>query len=122
VNLSKKSHGEEDPFPAARFVSVQFRRRHSGHVTEIPNVAANQFLTIQEPPGVKFAGWDGTGMRIAITGNIGERYDLKTSSNVAAPDGEWTPWQTITNTSRTMTVIDPTTNAPQRFYKAMPGK
>jgi len=28
VNLSKKSHGEEDPFLAARFVSVQFRRRH----------------------------------------------------------------------------------------------
>jgi hypothetical protein len=26
VNLSKKSHGEEDPFLAARFVSVQFRR------------------------------------------------------------------------------------------------
>jgi hypothetical protein len=26
VNLSKKTHGEEDPFLAARFVSVQFRR------------------------------------------------------------------------------------------------
>jgi len=26
VNLSKKSHGQEDPFLAARFVSVQFRR------------------------------------------------------------------------------------------------
>jgi hypothetical protein len=29
VNLSKKSHGEEDPFLAARFVSVQFRQRQA---------------------------------------------------------------------------------------------
>ena len=78
-------------------------------------------LTIAEPPGLK-AGWGGNAMRIAITGNIGDRYDLKTSSNVAAPDGEWSLWQTVTNTSRTMTVTDPSPNAPQRFYKATPAK
>jgi hypothetical protein len=93
----------------------------SGHVTEIPNVAANQSRTIQEPPGLKLR-WDGMDMHITITGKVGDRYNLKTSSNVAAPDEEWSLWQTVTNTSRTITVTDPSPNAPQRFYKATPGK
>jgi hypothetical protein len=94
----------------------------SGHVTTIHDVAANQFLTIQEPPGLKFTGWDGTGMRIAITGNIGDRYDLKTSTDVALPLTNWTTWQTITLTSRTMLVTNTSPLASQRFHTATPAQ
>lgn len=93
----------------------------SGHVTELHDVATNQILAIQEPPGVK-ADRDGSAMRIAITGNVGEHYDLFTSTKIVAPNAEWVHWQRVTNTVRTITVTDPSPMAPQRFYKATPAK
>jgi hypothetical protein len=61
-------------------------------------------------------------MHIAITGNIGDRYDLKTSTDVALPLTNWTAWQTITLTSRTMLVTNASPLASQRFHTAIPAK
>jgi hypothetical protein len=83
------------------------------------NVAANQILTIREPPGVKCAGWDGTAMCLAITGNVGKCYELRTSADIAQPLSNWTPWLTITNTSRTMLVTNTSPLASQRFHTAI---
>ena len=94
----------------------------SGHVTEVTNVAANQILSITEPPGVRCAGWDGNGLCLAITGNIGERYELKTSSDIAAPLSNWVPWLTNVQTSRTVLVTNTSPLAPQRFHTATPLK
>jgi len=89
----------------------------SGAVQELPNVAANQILTVTEPPHLQVAGLlpDGS-FQFQLTGVVGSRYALETSSNLTA----WTPWTTVTNTSRTILVTDPfTTNAPGRFYRAV---
>ena len=61
-------------------------------------------------------------MRISVTGHIGERYDVKVSSDVAAPKDGWELWQTVTNTARTITVSDPSPTDAQRFYKATPAQ
>jgi ASPIC/UnbV protein len=94
----------------------------SGHVTEVHNVAANQILPIQEPPGVKCLGSDGTNMRLAITGNIGEQYQLLTSADVALSLDNWECWGTNLQTSRTMLVTNSSPLASQRFHTALPAK
>jgi hypothetical protein len=90
----------------------------SGRVTEVTNVAVNQSLTITEPPSLGRAGMINGEFKFDLIGRVGEAFDVSTSSNLT----DWVPWQTVTNTNRTMTVTDPSPNAPQRFYKAMPGK
>jgi len=93
----------------------------SGHVTVIRNVPADQILTIQEPPGLKVADWEGGAMRIDVTGHIGERYDVFTSTNVAADKTNWVHWQTVTNTSRSLRLSAPINGTEtNRFYKAEP--
>jgi hypothetical protein len=92
----------------------------SGHVDEMHDVAANQILTVQEPPSVKCVSWDGSAMCLAITGNIGERYELRTSTDLALPLANWEPWLTITNISKTMLVTNTSPLAPQRFHTAVP--
>jgi hypothetical protein len=88
----------------------------SGTVQELRNVAANQLLTVTEPPRLQAVGRlpDGS-FQIQLTGGIGFRYAVETSSNLTS----WTPWTNVTNTSRTITVNDPSaTNATRRFYRA----
>jgi hypothetical protein len=89
----------------------------SGTVQELRNVNANQFLTITEPPHLQAAGLQPDGrFQMLLTGATGLQYDLQTSSNLAA----WTFWQSVTNTSRTISITD--SNAPgfpQRFYRAV---
>jgi hypothetical protein len=92
----------------------------SGHVTELHDVPANQIMTVQEPPGLKVGRPEHGIIPVSITGHIGERYDVKVSGDVAVPADSWVLWQTVTNTSRTITVSDPSPNAAQRFYKATP--
>jgi hypothetical protein len=89
----------------------------SGTVQELQNVAVNQFLTVTERPRLQVVGLQPDGsFQFQLTGGIGFRYALQTSSNLTA----WTPWTTITNTSRTMLVIDPgATNGAQQFYRAV---
>ena len=87
----------------------------SGIVQELSNVAADQFLTITEPPLLN-AGLSGDGaFQMTLTGNVGVRYDVLTSSNLT----DWVPWQSVTNTSRKMRVIDAAAAShPHRFYRA----
>jgi len=89
----------------------------SGTVQELHNVGANQFLTITEPPGLQAAGLQPDGsFKMLLTGASGLRYDLQTSSNLAL----WTFWQTITNTSRTISItVSNATGFAQRFYRAV---
>jgi hypothetical protein len=111
----------------------------SGHVTEIHEVASKQILNITEQPELKCLGWEGTNMCLAITGNIGERYEVLTCDEFVEPaippitffgttavpatnSNKWVLWRTVTNTARRMTVTDPSPIAPQRFYKAVPAK
>ncbi len=89
----------------------------SGTVQELHDVAANQFLTVTEPPRLQAAGQSPNGtFQFQLIGGVGFRYSLETSTNLTA----WTPWMTVTNDSRTILVTDPatTTTAP-RFYRAV---
>jgi hypothetical protein len=116
----------------------------SGHFTVLTNVAADQMLTMTEPPGLECVGLAAGTLRLSVVGNIGERYDLwycdeilepaitcvdwypplgvALCGTLAAPATNWIHWQTVTNTSRKMPLTDPLPNAPQRFYKATPAK
>jgi hypothetical protein len=88
----------------------------SGIVQELQNVAANQFLRITEPPGLRaLAASQSSGFQVALTGNVGSRYDLLASTNLL----DWTFWQTVTSTNRTTVLTDPAAStASQRFFKA----
>ena len=89
----------------------------SGTVQEFPNVAAKQILTITEPPRLKAGALlpDGS-FQLSLTGGIGFKYDLETSSDLSA----WMLWTTLTNSSRTMTFTDTrVTNVAQHFYRAV---
>jgi hypothetical protein len=88
----------------------------SGIVQELQNVAANQFLRITEPPGLRaLAASQSSGFQVALTGNVGSRYDLLASTNLL----DWTFWQTVTTTNRTTVLTDPAAStASQRFFKA----
>jgi len=89
----------------------------AGTVQEFQNVAVKQFLTVTEPSRLNAGAPlpDGS-FQLSLIGGIGFKYDLETSSDLAA----WMPWITLTNTSRTMTLTDTTvTNVAQRFYRAV---
>jgi hypothetical protein len=89
----------------------------SGEVQELHSVAANQFLTVTEPPRLEAAGLQPDGsFQFMLTGVTGFQYDLERSDDLAT----WTFWQTVTNTSRTISITD--SNAPgfaQRVYRAV---
>jgi hypothetical protein len=54
--------------------------------------------------------------QLSLTGGIGLSYDIQTSNDLVG----WSFLATVTNTSRTMSVIDTTaTNGTQRFYRAV---
>lgn len=89
----------------------------SGTVQEFRDVEVKQFLTVTEPPWLQAAGQlpEGT-FQLLLAGGVGLRYNIQTSSDLKT----WTPWITLTNTNRTMTVLDSaTTNSPRRFYRAL---
>jgi hypothetical protein len=92
----------------------------SGLVTVSNNVPVKQTLTLVEPPGMTPAGMINGACQFDVIGHVGQAFAVMMSTNIAAPDGEWEPCLTVTNTSRTMRVTDPSPIAPQRFYKAVP--
>jgi hypothetical protein len=85
-------------------------------VTLLTNVAVRQTFTLTEPPAFKPVGVNNGEFKFDLIGHAGQSHQVFTSSNLT----DWEPWQTVTNTSRTMRVTDPSTNAPHRFYKAIP--
>ena len=89
----------------------------SGSVQELVNVAMKQFLTVTEPPRLKAGARlpDGS-FQLSLTGGIGFNYDVQTSPDLVG----WSFLATLTNTNRTMGVIDTTTtHGTQRFYRAV---
>ena len=93
----------------------------SGTVQELPNVAAQQFLTVTEPGGEPRLAAARTGgqVQLTLTGKEGSRYAIETSS--ALPN--WTTANltvTITNQSGAVTFPAPgATDGTHRFYRAV---
>ncbi len=94
----------------------------SGQVTELRDIAVRQRLTLTEPPGLRMLGRHDDGAHIEITAHPGmtvlvERTDAL-NGNVWS--GHWpSPWRTLLQTNRTLTITDPETGPPpHRFYKA----
>ena len=89
----------------------------SGTVQEFHDVAVKQLLTVTEPPQLKAGALlSGDSFQLSLTGGIGLSYDVQTSSDLAS----WSFLATVTNTSRTMSVIDTSAaNGTQRFYRAV---
>ena len=89
----------------------------SGTVQELHDVAARQALTIVEPPRLQVVGRQADGsFQFQLSGAMGQRYGLETSSDLAA----WKPWMNVTNTSRTILIADPiAANSLQQFYRAV---
>jgi hypothetical protein len=89
----------------------------SGTVQEFRNLSVNQRLTFTEPPSLKALERSPDGaFHLLLTGAVGYRYDLETSSNLVA----WTPWLTVTSTSRTIAITDTSAaNSSQHFYRAV---
>jgi enediyne biosynthesis protein E4 len=92
----------------------------SGQVTELRNVASKQFLTIVEP-NLRVAAVAPGEVQLTVDGRLGSRYEIHSTTGLSNDSGtEWTLYQRVTNTTRSLTV--PITNAqdsPQRFYKVV---
>jgi hypothetical protein len=86
----------------------------SGTAQELRNVATRQSLTLTEPPHLQATLANGQ-LQLALTAWPGQRFAVETSTNLT----DWTPFATLTNTSRTATLTD-TLGSPQRFYRATP--
>ena len=54
-------------------------------------------------------------VRLAVRCDIGSRYRVDISSDLQ----HWSPWTNEINTTGTITIQDPTSNAPMRFYRAI---
>lgn len=93
----------------------------SGTVQELPNVAAQQFLTVTEPGGEPRLAVtrDNGQVQLTLTGKRGSRYAIETST--ALPN--WNSANltvTVTNQNGAATFPAPgATNDPQRFYRAL---
>ena len=94
----------------------------SGIVQELPNVAANQSLTVVEsqgytntPPQIASAVKDASGLRLAITEPAaGARYILEASSDLIT----WTKLQARTSAGGTCQFTDThSADYAQRFYR-----
>ena len=84
-------------------------------MTTLTNVTVDQTLTLTEPPGLTPARLNNGTFQFDLIGHVGQTFDVRTSTDIAAPDASWSPWLRVTNTSRTTTLTDPSSNAPQRF-------
>src|SRR5437016_14677548 len=81
---------------AAASVSIEWP---SGIVQVMTNVPALTFLTVIEPAALKaLAILPNGSFQLLLTGGIGFRYDLETSSDL----GSWILWTSLTCTNRTM--------------------
>jgi enediyne biosynthesis protein E4 len=89
----------------------------SGAVQELHDQAPRRILTITEPPQLMISGALPAGsLQVSVIGAVGFSYEVQTSKDLST----WTPWTTITNTSRTMTITDTSvTNPSARFYRAL---
>jgi hypothetical protein len=94
----------------------------SGIVQEIPNVAADQFLTVVESQGYpgacpSFTGatQDASGLQLTFTEpEAGFRYVIEASNDLV----HWTKLKACTSTGGTAQFTDPaTTNQTRRFYR-----
>lgn len=89
----------------------------SGTVQEFHDVVVKRFLTVAEPPRLNAGATlpDGS-FQLSLIGGVGLSYEVQTSSDLAG----WSFLAALTNTNRTMSVIDTaTTNGTQRFYRAV---
>jgi len=89
----------------------------SGTVQVMTNVPTQQFLTVTEPAALRAAAILPNGsFQLLLTGGIGFRYDLETSSDL----GSWILWTSLTCTNRTMTLTDTNVaTSSKRFYRAV---
>jgi len=87
----------------------------SGAVQTMTNVTTKQFLTVTESPRLSASDSrpDGS-FGFEFTGLVGQQYRIESSSDLTG----WALWQTLTATNRTTHLLDPTPQAPQRFYRA----
>ena len=88
----------------------------SGAVQELRNTAANQTLTVTEPPRLAASPRaDGVGFEMNLTGAAGVAYEIEESPDLA----NWMPIATLTNSSRATPFTDAAATAyRQRFYRA----
>jgi hypothetical protein len=89
----------------------------SGTVQELHNVAANQFLSITEPPRLTALRSSTEGrFSMQITSWAGFHIDIETSSDLTT----WSPWTTVTTTNRITQIDDPAGTVPaRRFYRVV---
>lgn len=85
----------------------------SGLVQEIHGVAPKQFLTITEPPLLQ-ASLTNRNFELLLTSGIGSFSDIEVSTNFAT----WTFLSSVTNTTRSVPVLDPDAGQTNRFYRA----
>lgn len=91
-----------------------------GIVQELPNVAANQILTVTEhqagatnaPSLTASKSADGS-LRLTAAGQTGLRYIFEASTNL----GQWTKIAVRTNVTGTVTFTPPASAASRRFYR-----
>jgi len=75
----------------------------AGTVQVMTNVPTQQSLTVIEPAALRALAILSNGsFQLSLTGGIGFRYDLETSSDL----GSWTLWTSLTSTNRTVTLTD----------------
>jgi hypothetical protein len=89
----------------------------SGTVQEFQNVAAKQFLTVTEPPGLSSAVITNGIVQLAIKGGRGFQYDVQSSSNLV--DWETVATLSVTNNSGAASFTDSTANFARHFYRAV---
>jgi hypothetical protein len=84
-------------------------------VTEIHDVASNQFLTIVEP-NLKVAGISPPGVQLRLAGRVGSRYDLSSSPDLV----NWAHWRSVTSTGPVLIITDTNVSGvPRRFYRSV---
>lgn len=89
----------------------------SGIVQEFHALAAQQFLTVTEPPQLKILGLDSAGAAQFLLQGVTQRiYEIQQSIDLSV----WTPLTQITNVSRTMQFTDSASKeSTQRYFRAL---
>jgi len=94
----------------------------SGIVQEIPNVAANQILTVTEhqagaitSPSLTASKLTDGALQLTATGQTNLRYAFEASTNLA----QWTKLAVRTNLTGSVDFTPPASSSPQRFYRVV---
>jgi hypothetical protein len=61
--------------------------------------------------------WGAGQFQLTVRGDAGAVYEVLASPSVPLPTANWTPVATLTNTSGTVSFLDPSTNLTARFYQ-----